>query len=70
MKPIQNSKWRSSGAWTPKGKVWFQKNDDSKLVNTEAELRHGCVKGCSDCKRLGYICRRHALEAEEYQRGE
>ena len=40
MKPIQLKNMKRTNCWSPKGKVWYQKNDDSQsahdLVN-EAE---------------------------------
>jgi len=33
MKPIK--KIKSSGMWKPKGRVWYQKNSDSKLGEDE-----------------------------------
>ena len=38
MQPIKLQRERKlSGAWTPKGKVWFQKNDDSKRWDNASE---------------------------------
>jgi len=31
MKPIQLKNMKRTNCWTPKGKVWYQKNDDEQL---------------------------------------
>jgi len=37
MKPIQLKHMKRTNCWQPKGKVWFQKNDDNKLAKEERE---------------------------------
>ena len=31
MKPIKLQRMKRTNCWSPKGKVWFQKNDDNRL---------------------------------------
>jgi len=60
MKPIK--KIKSSGMWKPKGRVWFQKNDDSgkdwdEAKDFEHTLKHAeeTVGGDKHIKVEGYI---------------
>ena len=71
MKPIQNSKWRSSGAWTPKHRVWFQKNDDYEAANEskaewKEDMRSRMKEMGIDAKSVHQRHLRERREAEGY----